>query len=68
MEAAREGVKAGSGPITATRLGVIPEFPELSSLSSRPDGFGNGVPRNSRVLTVLRRDTPLALDPSEVAR
>jgi hypothetical protein len=68
MEAALEGVKAGSDPITAARLRVIPEFPELSSLSSRPDGFGNGVPRNSRVLTVLRRGTPLALVPSEVAR
>jgi hypothetical protein len=68
MEATLEGVKAGFGAIAASRLRVIPEFPELSSLSSLPDGFGSGFLRNYCVVTVLRRGTPLALPAAEVAR
>jgi len=66
MEATLEGVKAGSGAIAASHLRVIPEFPELSSLSSLPDGFGFGFLRNYRLLTALRRGTPLAITPAEV--
>lgn len=68
MEAALEGVKARSGLVTAAFLRGIPEFPELSCLSSRPDGFHKVVLHNSWVLTVLRGGTALALVAAEVAR
>jgi len=51
---------------TARGLRAIPEFHELSSLSSSPDGFGNPFLRNYCVASALRRGTPLAITTPEV--